>query len=60
MKNGEYIRSMTDSELARYLCDNVYVLVDDCNNCPVKVDCSVGHIGFEAWLKKEASDEVHN
>jgi len=51
--NGDKIRSMTDEELAKWLCNNM-----DCPICPGDSFCEVcGGLsnGLVKWLKQEAT-----
>lgn len=49
--NGDYIRRMTDDELAVFLSDK------NCSACPVQVLCHSVRGGFENWLKEESNVE---
>lgn len=45
--NADRIRSMTDEELAPYLCS-----INNCNTCPfASIGCKI-----EEWLREEAQD----
>ena len=54
MTNADVIRSMTDEELAKFLCDDRY---PDCLGCPV-IRCdgwdADGHAKALEWLRSEA------
>lgn len=52
--NADYIRRMTDEELAEFLCD-LSSETESCGSCIAKSYCDYGHIGFLDWLK-----EAHN
>lgn len=55
MTNFEKIKEMTLEELAIKLCD-LQQGTDYCEKCPVSKYCSIGIIGFEVYLKREADD----
>lgn len=48
--NGDYIRRMTDEELAAFLSDR------NCAACPVQLLCYSVRGGFESWLKEEHNE----
>lgn len=48
---GDYLRRMTDAELARFLCD----ITGSCRNCLAKRCCGAGQNGFLDWLKEESN-----
>ena len=50
MTNGEYLRSLSDEELGKRICD----LFGGCNVCLASEHCSVGHNGLVAWAKEES------
>lgn len=52
--NAERIRSMTDSELAEFLCS-----ITDCYNdkCPAKELCHINHNGMMRYLKRKAEED---
>lgn len=53
MTNGDYIRRMTDEELAKFLCNlQDSVEQDPCSECPAKMHCRTGHNGFQDWMKE--------
>lgn len=54
MTNGEKLRSMSDEDLAWFLCG--LIDADFCGECPATDFCHSGHNGFETWLKKEADE----
>ena len=47
---GDYLRRMTDAELARLLCE-----ISSCRNCLAKRCCGSGQNGFLDWLKEEVN-----
>ena len=49
--NADRIRSMTDEELAEFLCHN-----SKCGNCNASEFCHDGHTGWLDWLKQEAEE----
>ena len=58
MTNGDKIRSMSDEELANFLCDLFFSNAEqDCVECPARKTCHTGHTGFIDWLKKDARDD---
>ena len=56
--NGDYIRRMTDEELAAFLC-NMSVKPEQgmCELCIAASNCRAGHNGFLDWLKEEHNAE---
>lgn len=54
MTNGEKLRSMSDEDLAQFLCS--LIPTDNCGRCYAKDFCFLGRNGFEEWLKKEADE----
>lgn len=52
MTNLEYIRTCSDDELVRVLCD-----MNECHECVASDYCFTGHNGFIDWLKKERGSE---
>lgn len=56
MTRLEYIRSLSDKELAGFLCD---LLCDDCSHiCPAYKYCYVGHSGMDDWLKENDTEPI--
>lgn len=51
--NADRIRSMTDEELAAFLC-NITANKEECSSCLAEQYCHRGHTGFEDWLKEES------
>lgn len=54
MANGEKLRSMSDEDLAGFLCG--LIDVDFCYECPATCFCYPGHNGIETWLKEEEDE----
>lgn len=54
MTNGDKIRSMTDEELARWLCSYIIQASSCWLRCPGYSTCRPGHHGLREWLKREA------
>ena len=52
--NGDKIRSMTDEELAKWLCSIMTVECCDCT-CPGRDVCTK-HNGLDKWLKQEVQE----
>lgn len=50
MTNADRIRSMTDEELAVFMCK----IVDDCTICVGRDTCTYGRKGTIDWLEQEA------
>ena len=53
MTNADRIRSLSDEELAEFLCD---ISGGDCTYCVANDLCHNGHNGMIVWLKKEVED----
>ena len=55
--NGDYIRRMTDDEMAKFLC-NIAVNPSRgvCELCIAAEHCRAGHNGFLDWLKEEHNE----
>jgi len=51
--NGDKIRSMTDEELAEFMCHNVSNGTVNCAFCAAAEFCRMGHNGWLDWLKQE-------
>lgn len=51
MTNGDKIRSMTDEELAKWMCSVMTVECCDCT-CPGRDVCTK-HNGLDKWMKRE-------
>lgn len=53
--NADCIRSMTDEELAEFMCHNVSNGTVNCAFCGAAEFCRMGHNGWLGWLKQEVS-----
>ena len=51
--NADRIRSMTDEELAEFMCHNVSNGTVNCAFCSAEEFCRMGHNGWLYWLKQE-------
>ena len=58
MANADRIRSMTDEELAEFMCHNVSNGTVNCTFCAASEFCRMGHNGWLEWLKQEAGDDL--
>lgn len=54
MTNGEKLRSMSDEDLAQFLCS--LIPAENCGICYARDFCFCGNNGFEEWMKKEADE----
>ena len=54
--NADRIRSMTDEELAEFMCHNVSNGTVNCAFCGAAEFCRMGHNGWLDWLKEEAKE----
>lgn len=54
--NADRIRSMTDEELAEFMCHNVSNGTVNCAFCAAAEFCRMGHNGWLDWLREEATD----
>ena len=52
MTNLEYIRTLSEDELAKILCN-----MTECYKCLARDYCISGHNGFIDWLKEESDEE---
>ena len=53
MTNADRIRSMSDDELAAFLCNlRSEKACDGCLNCVAERFCRIGHTGMIDWLKQ--------
>ena len=52
--NADRIRSMSDDELAAFLCNlrSEEVYGNACSNCVAERFCRIGHTGMIDWLKQ--------
>ena len=57
--NADRIRSMSDEELAEFLCDFRGCDTDEntCIGCKGEQYCRAGHAGTMEWLKQPAEEE---
>ena len=53
MTRADRLRSMTDEELAEFMCHNVSNGTVNCTFCAVAEFCRMGHNGWLEWLKQE-------
>lgn len=51
--NADKIRTMSDEELAEFMCHNVSNKTVNCAFCAAEEFCRIGHIGWIDWLKQE-------
>lgn len=49
MTLADKIRSMTDEELAHFLCN----FINECAHCPASEHCYFEHNGMKAYLQEE-------
>ena len=58
MTNADKIRSMTDEELAMFLCDFRSCDADEyiCEGCKATKYCRAGHAGTIDWLQQPAEE----
>ena len=54
MTIAEKIRSMTDEEIASFLCD---LFCNECENCPAYDLCECGINGMQIWIKLDYEDD---
>ena len=56
MTNAEEIRSMTDEELAAFLCNlrSEEAYENTCSHCVAEGFCRIGHTGMIDWLQQPA------
>lgn len=55
--NADRIRSMSDEDLAEFMCHNVSNGKVNCAFCAAAEFCRTGHNGWLDWLKEEAKGE---
>ena len=57
MSRMDIIKSLTPEQAGQYLCDALSLLndSDDCDDCPVRELCKVGHGGWQKFLESEPS-----
>ena len=58
MTNADRIRSMSDEELAMFLCDFRSCDADEyiCEGCKAEKYCRAGHTGTIDWLQQPAEE----
>lgn len=56
MTNGDRIRSMTDEEIASFICK---ICVRECCDltCPARNICADGDNGLQKWIKMEVNED---
>lgn len=54
--NTDRIRSMSDEELAEFLCGICSEYEDCCFNCVANDYCKYGHTGYIDWLQSESEE----
>lgn len=56
LTNADRIRSMTDEQLAEWLCS---LMTADCcdQRCPARDICSLGDNGLVKWMKQPAEED---
>ena len=56
MTNADRIRSMSDDELAAFLCNlrSEEAYENTCSHCVAERFCRIGHTGMIDWLKQPA------
>lgn len=55
MTNEEKIKTMTDYELAMFLCNLETTVAEfPCMKCPAREYCRAGRCGFIDWLKEKS------
>ena len=60
--NAQKIRSMTDEELAEFLCHfrSDEAAEHACSGCKGESYCRAGHGGMIDWLRQPAKEEQHD
>ena len=61
MTNADHIRSMSDEELAMFLCNFRSCDADEyiCEGCKAAQYCRAGHTGTIDWLQQPAEEDDH-
>ena len=54
--NADRIRSMSDEELAEFMCHNVSNGTVNCAFCAAAEFCRMGHNGWLDWLQQSAAE----
>lgn len=59
MTNREWLEGLSDSQLAAWLCDDLYNPADDRTYGVSQIKYSYSHseLGLVEWLKRERKDE---
>lgn len=59
MTNADRIRSMSDDELAAFLCNlrSEEAYENACSHCVAERFCRIGHTGMIDWLQQPAEGE---
>ena len=59
MTNADRIRSMSDDELAAFLCNlrSEEAYENTCSHCVAERFCRIGHTGMIDWLQQPAEGE---
>ena len=60
MTNADSIRSMSDEELAKFLCNfrSCDSSEHPCNGCKAEPQCHTGHNGMIDWLQQPAEEDT--
>lgn len=60
MTNADRIRSMSNEELSKFLCEFRSCDSDGhpCNGCKAERYCYTGHTGMEDWLQQPAEEDT--
>ena len=53
MTRYEYIKSLNETELAHWICEEFTHAEIECENCPAYKYCYKGHNGMKHWLLEE-------
>lgn len=56
MTRYEYIKSLNESELANWLCEEFNHAQVECENCPAYRHCYKGHNGMKHWLMRDMDE----
>ena len=57
MTNAEWLRSLSDDELAEFLCYLTYGKDGNCEDCIAGRLCKRGCNGMAAWLQEEYTED---
>ena len=57
MDRLDIIKNLTHEQAGQFLCDALDLLneTDDCDHCPVRKLCEVGHNGWRKFLESKPS-----